>query len=272
MGLTAAVVRIAGLEATFFRETEYVGYSIVLDKSEPGYPKPIQGNWPGLPWDHVDAAVNWNNGKLFFFNGPQCLSFDVFQNKADAGEPKAIKAEWPGVPWDAVDAVVLWNNGKAYFFKGTEYVRFDVSQHRVDAGYPQPIKGHWPGMPWDRIDTVVNWGNGKAYFFRDQEDVRYDLAADKVDPGYPTPIVDHWPGVLPVTVRTMFDVKKHGFHFVNDSRSRRDCSVASASRSSSGSVAGCAMARSPDTKRIRRWKRSVTRRSRPVLSWHCSGN
>ena len=169
MGLTAAVVRIAGLEATFFRETEYVGYSILADKSEPGYPKPIQGNWPGLPWDRVDAVVNWNNGKLFFFNGPQCLSFDVFQNKADAGEPKAIKAEWPGVPWDALDAVVLWNNGKGYFFKGTEYVRFDVSQHRVDAGYPQPIKGNWPGMPWDRIDTVVNWGNGKAYFFRDQK-------------------------------------------------------------------------------------------------------
>jgi len=216
MRLSAALVRIAGIEADFFRDADYVAYSIVLDKTESGFPKPIKGNWPGLPWDRVDTAMNWNNGKLFFFNGPECVSFDVAQNNADAGYPKAIKTQWPGVPWDSLGAAVLWNNGKAYFFKGTEYVRFDVSDHKVDAGYPQSIKANWPGMPWDRIDAAVNWGNGKAYFFHDQEYVRYDLAADKVDPGYPQATVDHWPGVLPVTVRTTFDVKKHGFHFGND--------------------------------------------------------
>jgi len=215
MRLSAAMVKLPGIEADFFRDTEYVGYSILMDKAGDGFPKPIKDNWPGLPWNTVDAAVTWKNGKALFFKDTDYVSFDIADNKVDAGYPKPIKANWPGVPAGSLDAVVLWDNGKAYFFKGTEYVRFDVSSHKADDGYPLPIKGNWPGLPWERIDTAVNWGNGKAYFFRDHEYVRYDLSADRVDAGYPKAIVDEWPGVLPVTVRTPFDVKKHGFHFTN---------------------------------------------------------
>jgi hemopexin len=155
---------------------------------EPAWPKDIASHWTGLAWDRdIDAAVNWGDGKVYFFKDDQYVRYDVASDRAEPGWPKRIRDHWPGLWQRDIDAAVNWWNGKAYFFKGAEYVRYDIAADAVDAGYPKEIARHWRGL-WDRdLDAVVNWGDGKAYFFKGAEYIRYDLAADVTDFG-PAPI------------------------------------------------------------------------------------
>lgn len=149
-GVNAAVVWGNG-KVYFFKGNQYLRYDIASDKVDPGYPKPIAGNWPGLWADNIGAAVAWPNGKAYFFKGSQYIRYDIATDKADPGYPRAIAGSWPGLPASfaaGVDAAVVWNNGKAYFFKGSEYLRYDIASDKADAGYPKPIKGNWPGF-WD---------------------------------------------------------------------------------------------------------------------------
>ncbi|HEY1065036.1 MAG TPA: hemopexin repeat-containing protein [Pirellulales bacterium] len=148
----------------------------------------------------VDAAVRWNNGKVFFFFGGQYVRFDFPSDQTDPGYPKPIGPEtWPGVPFThGIDAALLWKDGKMFLFKGSQYIRFDIMTDKVDPGYPKPIAGNWPGLPFtDGIDSAVLWNNGKkVFFFKGDQYVRFDVDADKVDEGYPKKIDDNtWPGL-----------------------------------------------------------------------------
>jgi hypothetical protein len=100
-------------KAYFFSGDRYVRYEMdpAREGVDPGYPKPIAGNWPGL----AEALPI----------GP--------------GSATAT---------DGIDCAVVWNNGKAYFFKGDRYVRYEMDPARegVDPGYPKPIAGNWPGL------------------------------------------------------------------------------------------------------------------------------
>ena len=188
-------------KAYFFRGSQYDRYDPKLDKVDPGYPKPIAGNWPGFPASFaagVDAWVLWTNGKAYFFKGNQYIRYDIASDKVDAGYPKAIAGNWPGLWADNIDAGVVWPDGKAYFFKGSQYTRYDVATDKADAGYPKPIAGNWPGFPASfaaGVDAAVVWNNGKAYFFKGSEYIRYDIATDKTDAGYPKPIKGNWSGL-----------------------------------------------------------------------------
>ena len=53
-GVDAAVVWNAD-KAYFFKGNQYIRYDIPSDRVDPGYPAPIQGNWPGLWADGIDA-------------------------------------------------------------------------------------------------------------------------------------------------------------------------------------------------------------------------
>jgi hypothetical protein len=184
-----------------FKGKQYLRYDVASDKTDPGYPVAIAGNWNGFPanfTDGVDAGVVWTTGKAYFFKDSQYVRFDLPSDQVDPGYPAAISANWHGLWSENIDAALVWPNGKAYFFKGSEYMRFDIAHDTVDPGYPAPIAGNWPGMPAEfasGIDEAVVWNNGKAYFFKDSQYVRYDIAADRVDPGYPQPIAGNWPGV-----------------------------------------------------------------------------
>ena len=122
----------------------------MADHVDPGYPRPIAGNWPGMWPEKIDAAICWpGNGKAYFFKGDQYLRYDIAGDKTDAGYPRPIAGNWPGFPADfaaGVQAAAVWNNGKAYFFKGSQYLRYDIAADKVDAGYPKPIAGNWPGF------------------------------------------------------------------------------------------------------------------------------
>jgi matrix metalloproteinase-14 (membrane-inserted) len=149
-----AVVLMGDGKACFFKGKEYVQYDIENDRADPGYPKPInEQTWPGLTWpDGVDAAVNWGDGKIFFFKGGEYIRYDINKGRADFGYPKRIEARnWPGMIWtDGIDDVVNWGNGKAYFFRGYEYIRYDIKEDRADPGYPKRVNRQtWPGL--------INW-------------------------------------------------------------------------------------------------------------------
>jgi len=162
-------------------------------------------------YDHekqVGAAVNWGNGKAYFFKGGQYLRYtvrpdlddEVLGDRPDPGYPKPINQEtWPGLPWKDVDAVVNWGGGIACFFKGGEFIRYNMKLDKAEPDTPMPINEYtWPGLPWtDGIDAAVNLGKGKVYFFKGGEYLRYDIEENKVDMGYPKPINDAtWPGMI----------------------------------------------------------------------------
>jgi hypothetical protein len=186
-----AIVLFNG-KAYFFEGSQYVRYDQETFQQDPGYPRPIAGNWPDLWESDIDAATNWGaSGKAFFFKGSEYIGYDLQSDTADDAKP--IEGNWSGV-WDSdIDAALDWGNGKLYVFKGSEYVRYDIAADKADDGYPQPIEGNWDRLWSDGIDAAVNWGNGKAYFFRGDEYLSYDIAAESVDSGYPRKIASGWP-------------------------------------------------------------------------------
>ena len=47
----------------------------------------------------IDAVVEWDNGKAYFFRGNQYVRYDMRADRVDSGYPKPINGEnWPGLP------------------------------------------------------------------------------------------------------------------------------------------------------------------------------
>jgi hypothetical protein len=154
------------------------GYS-----QDAGYPKDIDGNWPGFPASFkngVDAAL-WSNTnqKIYFFKGDSFIRVDPNNAwKMDSGYPKKIAGNWPGFPASftkGVDAAIYsFKNNKIYFFRGSNFIRVDpTNAWKVDPGYPKTISSSWPGFPvtfrrgvdaafYDRI-------NDRVYFIKSQD-------------------------------------------------------------------------------------------------------
>ncbi|MGH3971720.1 MAG: hemopexin repeat-containing protein, partial [Pseudonocardiaceae bacterium] len=84
----------------FFRGDRYVRFTVAAAKVDDGYPLPIAGNWKGFSEagfsDGVDAAVNWGNGKVYFFRGDRYVRFTVAAAKVDDGYPLPIAGNWKG--------------------------------------------------------------------------------------------------------------------------------------------------------------------------------
>lgn len=68
---------------------------------------PINSNWTGVWSSGFDAALNWGNGKVFFFRGSQYMRYDLVKNKVDPGYPKSIAFNWGGLHSSGVDAAFL---------------------------------------------------------------------------------------------------------------------------------------------------------------------
>src|SRR5664279_3424675 len=120
-------------KAYFIIGPNYVRYDAAADAVDAGYPKSIAGNWSGFAelgfQDGIDAAVEWPNGKVYFFKGSKYIRYDIAANRVDAGYPLDIVQTWGGFSdagfSDGIDAAINWGNGKAFFFKGNQYLRYD---------------------------------------------------------------------------------------------------------------------------------------------------
>jgi len=78
-------------KAYFFRDDEYIRYDLQANGVESGYlpPAKIAQWWPGWPahWRQVWAAVDWGNGKIYFFSETEYLRYDKFYDQVDPGYP-----------------------------------------------------------------------------------------------------------------------------------------------------------------------------------------
>ena len=75
-----------GTKVYLFVNDQYARYDRSADHLDDGYPQPIAGSWTGLSdagfAGGIDAAVNWGNGKLFFFRGGQYVRYDIAADQA----------------------------------------------------------------------------------------------------------------------------------------------------------------------------------------------
>jgi hypothetical protein len=125
-----------------FKAGQYLKFDLSVDPATsqikgvlPGYPRSLQAaqsdfkNWPPN-WTSVDAAVNWGNGKVYFFRGSQYIRWDIAANQMDSNYPMSLDAaHWPGWPpaWNSgIDAAINWGNNKVYFFRKGQYLRYDI--------------------------------------------------------------------------------------------------------------------------------------------------
>ncbi|MFI1392670.1 hemopexin repeat-containing protein [Streptomyces griseoaurantiacus] len=200
----SAAINLEAGKVYFFKGLKYVRYDVNSDAVDPGYPRPIADQWPGLReagFDTgIDAAVNWGNGKVYFFKGPGYLRYDIAGDRADPGYPQPIAGQWPGLReagFDTgIDAAVNWGNGKVYFFKGPSYLRYDIAGDRADPGYPQPIADQWPGLReagfGGSVRATVDLFDGRDVWLPDAE----RMPATKNGPKY---MALPWRGVLHTT-------------------------------------------------------------------------
>jgi len=138
----------------FFKGNRTLAYDIAHNKIAPGHPLAIAPYWPGFAaagFDSgVDAAVNWGDGRAFFFKGDRYLEYRIADDTLAPGHPASIAAFWPGFAaagfGSGIDAAINWGNGLAFFFKGPLYLRYVIADNRLDPPYPLPIALHWPGF------------------------------------------------------------------------------------------------------------------------------
>ncbi len=138
-------------KAYFFKGDLYSRYDMSpgVDKVENGWPKRIASEWRGLFERDIDAAVNWGNGKAYFFKGDLYSRYDMSPgiDRVEDGWPKRIADHWPGLFERDIDAAANLGNGKALFFKGSDCIQWDIVLNRVDPGFPRPIPRRWLGPP-----------------------------------------------------------------------------------------------------------------------------
>jgi|GEM_PF-3176226 len=154
-------------------------------------------NWPGLPFDKINAAVyDPENSDYYMFSGTEYVKFSISDWKVVSG-PKTISNDtWQGVPFTSFDAAVVNpHNNSMYFFKGEEFVRFNIPKNKVWHHDVHKIKSdHWKGLTFDTVDAAAyspyGGKKGKIYFFSGDLYASYDIDNDEVDSGYPARFSD----------------------------------------------------------------------------------
>jgi hypothetical protein len=68
-----------------------------------GYPRPIAGNWPGLPsafTQGIDAALcRRDTGQIYFFKGPAYVRYSSVPSGIDPTYPRWIDPSWTTFPF-----------------------------------------------------------------------------------------------------------------------------------------------------------------------------
>jgi len=79
-------------KAYFFRGDEYFRYDVKDERNDYESPLKTREYWPGWPdhWQKVSAAVDWGNGKVYFFSGSEYLRYDKFSESVDKGYPRPL--------------------------------------------------------------------------------------------------------------------------------------------------------------------------------------
>ncbi|QNL48159.1 hypothetical protein H8S90_15260 [Olivibacter sp. SDN3] len=204
IGVNASFARAYNKKIYLFFGRHYARLSEGSPYLDSGYPKPIAGNWKGLPKSFeagIDAVFqHLSDEKIYIFKGDQYLRYSSIPKGVDPGYPKPIAGNWKGLPKSfeaGIDTVFQrQSDGKIYIFKGDQYVRMNTIEEGVEVGYPKSIALMWPGLPADfqsGIDAaLMRKENGKIYFFKGTQYIRFTDVNKGVDEGYPKPIAINW--------------------------------------------------------------------------------
>ena len=179
-----------------------------------------QTDWPGFQQrgfgSGVQAALNYGNGKLYFFKGNQYIRYDLNSYLTDGPFPidtgQGLNSDWNGLKavgfGGNIQAAVNWGDGRVFFFKDDSYVAYSIANNRViDVRRPidsesDPIHD-WSGMKKAGfnygIEAAVNWGDGRVFFFKGNQYVKFLIHPGTVADGYPVPIDYGWGNTLKLT-------------------------------------------------------------------------
>lgn len=99
-GIDAAFLRESNGKIYMFKGSEYV--RLTETEMDPGYPKPIAGNWEGMPNDYasgIDAVLmRVDTSKIYFFHGHTYIRYSNVDEGVDAGFPAWINNNWMPFP------------------------------------------------------------------------------------------------------------------------------------------------------------------------------
>ncbi|WP_372369338.1 hemopexin repeat-containing protein [Candidatus Uabimicrobium sp. HlEnr_7] len=165
----------------FFKGNNYVKQAQQMAPA-----KSISANWNGL-WSDLDAAVEFNNNKIYFFKGSSYRAYDMKTYKL--GKINNIAGNWKGVWGSGVDAAIRWGDN-VFFFKGTQYITYSMKTYTSKA--PKPIAGNWSGIWASGVDAAVSWSDGFVYFFKGDQFMRYNKKTYKSEGPWP---VSGWKGL-----------------------------------------------------------------------------
>ena len=143
-------------QAYFFRGAEYLRYDLDADRADDGYPRPIEGNWPGLSGP-VDAAIAWNSGN--FGSGSTLPPLRPDERRGRRGLPEG-PSPTAGPGFSPVASRRRCGGRRAGLLFRRQYVRFDPAAGAADAGYPLPIAGAWSGLPFGSAGSGAGTGSG----------------------------------------------------------------------------------------------------------------
>lgn len=127
----------------FFDKDQVARIDVDSCALDPGYPRLIREEFPGVDFEAIDATLEVGRDTVFFFSGNRYIRFSMQRNAAEEGYPDFILTRWHGVTFERIDAVIYWGNGKVFFFREDQHIRYDLVTRRSDPGYPKQIIGNY---------------------------------------------------------------------------------------------------------------------------------
>ncbi|MEO1272499.1 MAG: hemopexin repeat-containing protein, partial [Myxococcota bacterium] len=115
---------------------------------------------------HLQAIVNWRNGKAYAYREAEYIRYDLTRDEADVDYPRSIEAWWPGVWTDGVDAATTLDANTALYTRNGALIRYDMAANQAMPGYPTALGGVWPALWPDGLDAMTRVGT-ELYAFRD---------------------------------------------------------------------------------------------------------
>lgn len=133
-------ILMKGDTAYFFKDGQYLAYDLRTQAPMGGYPKQIEGLWPGLERmeggaRELDAVFRSTSGeRAFFVKGDRYIRYDVEADRADAHYPAYLSGgSWPGTGFWPADwnGVIEGEAAQAFVFKPGEYLVYDRAADRA---------------------------------------------------------------------------------------------------------------------------------------------
>ncbi len=130
-----------GRKLFLLHRDEVLRFDVDRETVDPGYPRKIAQEWPGVEFEKIDAIMATSSDAMYLFSGSRYVRVNPLRGCVDEGYPDLVSCRWLGVTFDRIDAAMQWSEGKVYFVRGDQLIRYDTVTLRADPAYPKPIIG-----------------------------------------------------------------------------------------------------------------------------------